>query len=110
MGVLFVVSLRIWNESTMEEQLKQREQLQLITTDLQLSMTEAQVLEVLGKHEWTSFAEMEDEIMLSTKPQLLATDWKVRLFLEDNRLTAIKYCNADNIEKGPDGAPSDVTE
>ena len=108
--VLFVVSLRVLNRLTMPEQLKQREQLKMITSDLQLDMTRTQVLGVLRKHEWTSFNEMEDEIGLVTKPQPLPTNWMVRLFFKDDRLTTIKYCNADNISKRPEDAPPDITE
>ena len=108
--VLFIVSLRIWNQRTMPEQIEQREQLKLITSDLQLDMSRTQVLEIIQKYKWTSFYEMENEIMLSTKPQLLATDWKVRLFFKDSRLAAIKYCNADNTERRPESAPPDRTK
>ena len=84
MGILVVASLRIWNASTMEAQLKQRTQLKLITADLELDMTRDQVLEIVNKHKWPlkRVSEQKDEIWLWTQPQVLATDWKVRFVLQ----------------------------
>ncbi|MHC4929362.1 MAG: hypothetical protein ACYTFU_06750 [Planctomycetota bacterium] len=112
MCVIFVASLRIWNKSTMPEQLRQGEQLKLITDDLKLDMSRTQTIEIIDKYKGSTIrvSEYEDEIWLHTKPQLLATDWKVRLFFNDNGLIAIKYCNADNTEKRPEGAPEDITK
>ena len=110
--VMIPVSLRILNQLSMPEQLRQREQLKLITADLELDMSRDQVFEIINKHKWPlkRVSEDKNEIWLSTKPQLLATDWKVRLFFKDGHLNAIKYCNADNVSKHPDGAPPDIKE
>ena len=109
-GVLFVAMLRTWHRTTMDEQLNQREQLQLITSDLEPGMTKTDVLEVLNKQKWTSYEEIENEIRLWTKPQPLPTAWGVRLLFKNDKLTAVKYYNTDNISKRPEGAPLDVIE
>ena len=94
----------------MGEQLKQREQLQFIASGMELGMTKTEVLGILKKQEWTSYQEMDGEIRLWTKPQPLPANWGVRLVFKDDKLTAVKYHNADNISKRPEGAPPDVSE
>jgi len=110
--ILFGVSLRVLNQLTMPEQLRQREQLKLITADLELDMSRAQAIEIIDKYKRSTIrvSEDEDEIWLLTKPQLLATDWKVHLFFEKDQLTAVKWCSSDNNSERPKGASPDITE
>lgn len=108
--VLFVVGLRMWHETTAEDQKISREKVQNVVSDLRLGMTKLQVYAVFEKHHWTNFSEEEGEIRMYTKPQPLPTSWIIRLFFSRDELSAIKYVSVDDISHHPEDAPPDVTE
>ena len=107
-SVFFVIALKLWQRTTVEDQQLSREKALNVIAALKPNMTRLQVYQVFIEHKWTSFGEEEDEIRLSTKPQPLATNWIIRLFFENDALVAIKFGSADNISQRPDDAPLDI--
>jgi hypothetical protein len=106
--VLFIVGLRIWHKTTLQDQLESQEAAMKVVSDLRLGMTKPQVYAVFETHHWTSWGDEGGEIRMCTKPQPLPTNWIIRLIFDGDKLSAIKYGLADNIFKHPENAPADI--
>ena len=68
---------------------------------LNAKMTKDDIHRILEKYKWKSYSDEDNEIRIWTEPLGVTSSWVIRLVLEDNKVSAIKYGLTGDINKRP---------